>query len=75
MIESKGWDGVYRLVYADGSPVGPSDNVVSNNVVYTITGGSAPHKPSSSGSVYARGAGFTDRQLYAHVFDMKWVRA
>lgn len=74
MIESKGWDGVYRLCYADGSPVGPSDNVVSNNVVYTITGGSAPHKSSSSGCVYVSGGGFTDRQLYAHVFGMKWVK-
>lgn len=73
-ISANGFGGLYELQREDGSPVCMSDTVVSDQDLYTVTGGRAPHKPSSSGFVQVSGPGFNCRELYASVFRLVWVK-
>lgn len=41
---------------------------------WQVTGGRAPHKPSSEGKVWVEDwAGFTAREYYPSVFGMRWA--
>lgn len=48
---------------------------VRSRETYVVTGGQAPHKPSSSGRVYVKqvGEGGWGRQFFPNVFKMIWV--
>jgi hypothetical protein len=71
-MKSQGWDGEYTLVEEK------NETPVSKGAVFspgTIEGGKAPHKPSSTGSVYLKPDG--DRhhhQYYPSVIGAKWKK-
>jgi len=48
---------------------------VRSRGTYVVTGGRAPHKPSSSGRVYVKEVGKSGwgREFFPNVFNMKWV--
>jgi hypothetical protein len=48
---------------------------VRNRDSYIVSGGRAPHKPSSSGRVYVKtvGGDRMGREFFPHVFNMKWI--
>ena len=65
----------FKLIYeANGNEVNIDDAVEVNGVRYIIVGGSPPHKPSSTGRVYARGGDSRhDKEWFPNVCNMKWV--
>jgi len=62
VISSKNWRGkICRLVTNDGVVVSRGDVLADfRGDVHTVTGGTAPHKESSTGSVYVRNKRGTD---------------
>lgn len=77
-ITSAGWDGLYQLRYQDGTAVEVNDVIDDDDENedrwYIVTGGKAPHKPSSSGFVWVKTRDGGKRELYAHALGMMWVR-
>lgn len=75
MIESIGGDGhTYRLLDENFNPVQLGSYFSSNGTSYKIEGGRPPQHEGSSGRVWARADGQSQREFYPGVFDMKWVR-
>lgn len=72
-IRTGGW----VLMDKDGKPVLTGIEYTSfRGDKYQIAGGAPPHKPSSTGKVWAyeKGSRLTDfRELYPTVFNMRWV--
>ena len=66
-----GWDGFYELVdNKTGEFISfPCKREDFRGETAVVTGGKAPHKPSSEGFVYAE-----DCEYYAGVFGLKWVK-
>lgn len=80
-LTSKDWEGkVCTLRKANDDIVYRDDVLVTRDgTAYKIVGGKAPHKPGSTGYVYARlvqepEAVFSDNLFYPGVFDCRWVR-
>jgi hypothetical protein len=77
MIESVNYEGKKQTLKDNsGKSLSKGDLVVCfRGDRYILTGGKAPHKPSSSGKVYVKpeGAGdFSERDFSPSVFDLKW---
>lgn len=74
IVTGKDWAGKVRtLVYAqDGAPVCTGDLLVSSEN-YIVTGGSAPHKPGSTGRVYVTSVGHPGaHEFFPGVFNLRW---
>jgi len=73
-ITSKDWAGVERTLthIATGKPVQMNERVAEDARKLIVTGGKAPHKPSSSGRVWVK-EGKTLHEWFTHVCEMKWV--
>lgn len=57
------------LVDKDGNEVTlPAKRKTFRGEEHTITSGSPPHKPGSTGRVYVEGGG----QYFPNVFDLRW---
>lgn len=72
--DRKGYDGMYRLVKKDGIPITiPYEYTDGNEEACEVTGGTAPHKPSSEGFIL-KGSGFNSKEFYAGTADLKWQK-
>lgn len=74
-LTSRGWDGDYILTYystKEHFPIGEKVASVNGNE-YTVVGGAAPHKKSSTGRVYVRYGTF-DATYFPGVVGAKWRR-
>jgi hypothetical protein len=64
MLFSTGWNGLYQLIdLRSDQPIQLGD--IQHG--HLIRGGTAPHKPSSTGFVWS-----ANRELYAHVARCEW---
>jgi hypothetical protein len=62
--------GNWALEHEDGTPVVIGETLsTGRGDRYVITGGRAPHKPSSTGRVFVEGGS----EFFPNVFDLKWV--
>lgn len=62
--------GNWLLMHADGTPVLEGSTVTSfRGEQHTITGGTPPHKPESTGRVYTSGGEF-----FPSVFKLVWQK-
>ena len=63
----------HYLAHANGSSVQEGETVISSrDEQYIITGGSSPHKPSSSGLVQVQDIQGNVYEYYPHVFNLEW---
>ena len=72
-IISKNYDNINMILTNDKNmPVLIDSKISPDNAI--ITGGQAPHKPSSQGFVYiAKNDNYITTQYYPSVFGLKWV--
>lgn len=65
------------LRYKDSDKEVESGDLVvdSHDMIWDVTGGTPPHKPSSTGRVYvvSNNAHRHSRQFFPTVFDLEWV--
>lgn len=82
MPRMKGWgDKPWVLCDDRGERVHRGRRMVARNTPVRLTGGSAPHKASSSGRVYVAGSDVTkedepfhSQEYFPHIFNLKWVQ-
>lgn len=76
-IVSKGHDGNYYLAYASNRVVFPRDTEVilpNSESKVKVVGGSAPHKPSSTGRVHVKFEDKSDMSYFPSVVGARWVK-
>jgi hypothetical protein len=74
-IKSKGWDGMYILVDAKSSyRIETGQKVKHDGSTYTVTGGRAPHKPSSQGKLWVKENVGMGGEIYPSVAGLKWLK-
>ena len=73
-VTSTDWEGKESTLVFEKNlkPVCMGQKVRSKKT-YTVTGGRAPHKPSSSGRVYVKESDGFSREFFPTVFKMKWI--
>ena len=80
LITQRGHDGYYVLTGSDGQPVEKEQIfATSRGESVKLTGGAAPHKPSSTGRVYVLHLGeggeeLNESEYFPSVIDCKWVK-
>ena len=69
MIKSKDWQGQICVLCHESRPIMTDETFQSRNNTYRVTGGSAPHKPSSQGKIFTD----SDGVFYPSVLGLRWA--
>jgi len=71
-VTGRSLDQFWQLVNAQGQPVMEGDQLLTQFGLTSITGGTPPHKASSSGRIWTRDSMGSCGEYFPHAFGLRW---